>query len=148
MRFLALMLAALATVASGTAHANPARDKAAVLAVQAQVDDAMRANDADKLAPLLTEDFTRTPPTGLITTKAQWLDLLRTGKQRYLSVERTETDVRLFGDSAIVTGIIAIQVERAATGLDILRNRYLRFYVRQKGRWRLAAHQATEIKAP
>lgn len=143
-----LMFLVLAFAQPALADGTMERDQQAVLAVQEQVDGAMLANDADRMAPLLTDDFTRTPPTGILSTKAQWLESVRNNSLHYVSVERTETDVRIMGDSAIVTGIVTIETVKPETGQTRARNRYLRIYVRQKGVWLLAAHQATTAPAP
>ncbi len=150
MRFIAftLMLLLLAVPQLVRADDRVEQDRQAVLVVQEKVDSAMLANDADAMAPLLTDNFTRTPPTGILNTKAQWLESVRNNSLRYVSVERTDTDVRLFGDSAIVTGIVTIETVKPDTGQTVARNRYLRVYVRENGNWRLAAHQATTAPAP
>lgn len=131
-----------ATVASVPAAAA---DRDDVLAVQAAIDAALAANDPVALAPLLTVDATRTGPAGVLSSRTQWLEQMRSGAIRYRSVRRTAPDVRLYGDVAVVTGEVLIDVEKPGLGVIEERNRYLRVYVRQGGRWRLAAHQATAI---
>jgi uncharacterized protein (TIGR02246 family) len=122
-----------------------AEARAAILSLQARIDSALVANDADALAPLLTSDATRTGPTGVLTTREQWLAQIRQGGIRYTAVRREQTDVRLYGDVGVVTGIVAIDVVKPGTGAQAERNRTLRVYVKEAGMWRLAAHQATAI---
>ncbi len=65
---------------------------------------------------------------------------------RYLSVRRCQTTIRLCHDTALVTGLVDIEVMTPSTGCEPEHNRTLRVYAREVGAWRLAAHQAT--KAP
>jgi ketosteroid isomerase-like protein len=121
---------------------------AQILALQDRIDEALLSNKSEALAPLLAADATRTGPSGTITTRQQWLDSIDRRDIRYLSVKRRETSLRFYGDVAVVTGLVDIQVEKPGTGPVNELNRYLRVYVRQAGSWRLAAHQATGITPP
>ena len=140
MRILVLgMMLSLAQPASATTD-----PKAAVLMAQARIDDALLANNPEALAPLLTDDATRTPPNGHLSTRKAWLASMQTGALHYNSVKRTDAEVRIFGNTAIVTGVVEISTTKP-TGLQSQRNRYLRLFVKQRGKWLLAAHQATAI---
>lgn len=130
--------------------AQPAAQSATaqILALQERIDEALLSNDSRALAPLLTPDATRTGPSGSITTRQQWLESIDRREIRYLSVERRDTSLRFYGNVAVVTGLVDIQVEKPGTGPIVEHNRYLRVYVRQDGKWRLAAHQATAVARP
>ena len=141
------LAALLALTSSGCAHQQRTDDITAILAVQESIDDALIANDANALAPLLTVDASRTGPGGVLTNRDQWLAQIRSSDIRYLSVARCETEVRVYGDTAIVTGLVDIEVDKPATGREMEHNRYTRTYVLKDGGWRLAAHQATRAPA-
>ena len=134
-------------VTAGATAASPAAvaTREAVLAVQTQIDDAMLANDPVALARHLTDDATRTGPSGELTRRTEWLAQIASGAIRYLAVRRSEPDIRLYGDVAVVTGVVAIDVMKPGLGKVEERNRYLRVYLRRGGRWLLAAHQATAV---
>lgn len=142
---LKLLCVVTAVAAAACAHGPAPPERAAIRDAQAAIDRALTANDANALAYWLTDDATRTGPSGAMTTRAQWLEQIQRGAIRYVSAERIDTEVRFFGQSAIVTGLVDIIVEKPETGRQVERNRYLRVYAWQDGRWKLAAHQATAI---
>lgn len=137
----ALVMAA--GLAAACAHAPIDAERIAIIVAQSRIDDALVANDPRALALLLTEDATRTGPGGVMTTREQWLASMTEGQIRYVSAARSDTSIRLTRDSAIVTGLVDIVVEKPDQGRIVEHNRYLRVFVKQDGRWLLAAHQAT-----
>lgn len=105
---------------------------------------ALLKNDAEALGKLLTDDFIRTPPTTPETTKAQWLDLIRSGEQKYLTFEVKEAKYRAYGDTVIVNAVINVSVRRGTADIE-LNLRLLDVWVKQNGRWLLAAVQANQV---
>lgn len=140
---LRLMFVVSCVVLSACAHAPGGSGHAEIVAAQSRIDDALVANDPQALAPLLTEDATRTGPGGVITSREEWLASMANGRIRYVSATRSDTSVRFTRDTAIVTGLVDIVVEKPDTGRVEEHNRYLRVFVKRDGRWLLAAHQAT-----
>jgi uncharacterized protein (TIGR02246 family) len=142
---LRLSMLAMLLVASPALGATDA-DRAAVFAVEAAADAALERNDPIALAPLLTEDATRTSPRGEMVDKRAWLALIRDGGIRYTSLKRSDARVRFYGHmTAVVTGVVDIAY--SAPGREGSRdlNRYTRIYVKQGGRWLLASHHASRI---
>ena len=141
---------------SGHAGADEAsvdsRDVQEVLKVEQALDDALLRADMDALDTLLTPEATRTAPSGTMATRAEWLEeikgAVRTTGRRYLSIEREGQRVRLYGETAVVSGIVHIRGSGATSTGQLNTNRYLRVYVRRQGRWQLVAHQATRIASP
>jgi uncharacterized protein (TIGR02246 family) len=138
--------AALSTLLVGCAHVNDTGFQSDIEQLQESIDQAMLANDPVALGRFLREDVTRTGPGGVTTNRAQWLAQVESGQIRYLSVRRCQTTIRRYQDTAVVTGLVDIEVMKPSTGRELEHNRTLRVYVREDGAWRLAAHQAT--KAP
>ena len=66
------------------------------------------------------------------------------GRLRYAQLDYENTRVRLYGETAVVTGQARIKEQS-----DNERRSYLvrvtRVYVRQEGRWRLVASQTTRV---
>lgn len=64
------------------------------------------------------------------------------------SIQTEDVRVRLYGDTAILTGRANVK-GRFASGQDITgAYRYMRVFVKTKGAWRVAATQATRIAEP
>lgn len=138
------ILAAAMIAVSACAHPTPpSGDTRAIEALQDEIDAAMMANDAAALGRYLDTNVTRTGPAGMVTNRAQWLAQIEAGQIRYLSVRRCETRIVFYPNTAVVTGLVDIEVEKPVTGREIEHNRYTRTYVQTAAGWRLAAHQAT-----
>ena len=112
-----------------------------LLETQEKFIQALRRNDADTLSQLLMDDFVRSPPDLPDTTKAQYLEAIRSGKLKYSSTERKEERHRVYGDAVLVNAINKITV--VIDGQQRERTiRTLSVWINQNGRWLLAAVQA------
>jgi uncharacterized protein (TIGR02246 family) len=137
---------ALSMLLVSCAHVDDTGFLGEIEQLQERIDQAMLANDPVALGRYLRDDVTRTGPGGVTTNRAQWLAQVESAQIRYLSVRRCQTTIRRYHDTAVVTGLVDIEVMKPSTGRELEHNRTLRVYVREDGAWRLAAHQAT--KAP
>ena len=123
-----------------------------ILKTEHALDEALLHADMAALDTLLAPEATRTAPSGVMTTRAQWLEemnsAIRTTGSGYSSIEREAQQVRLYGETAVVTGLVHIRGYRTGPTGQPNFNRYLRVYVRRKGGWQLVAHQATRVTSP
>jgi uncharacterized protein (TIGR02246 family) len=131
------LLVSLAAGAQNKA-ANPAEQ--AILKLEQQWVDAVVKADAAALEKIYTDDLIYTHSSGTVDTKASYIDSLKTGKAKYESIERDDIKVRFYGDTAIVTCHSVIKVNK-----NTINSRYIHVYVKQKGAWRMAAHQTTRV---
>jgi ketosteroid isomerase-like protein len=101
-----------------------------------KVDEAYRlaklANDTNTLARVFTDDFYEMNQNGNGRTKAEAIALWR--DFRIASLKTDRADVRISGNTAIVTGE---QTEENDTGVD--RKLFMRTYVKTGSAWRLLA---------
>jgi ketosteroid isomerase-like protein len=108
---------------------------------------AMIAGDLDTLGALLADELTYTHSSGRVDTKVQFLDSLRTGRQKYFAIAPEDTAVRVFGDTAVSTGQSAMHV--SAGGQESrFRIRFTDVWVRRGGRWQMVAWQSTRLPEP
>ncbi len=112
----------------------------AILKLEQQWVDALVKADTAVLEKLYTDDLIYTHSSGTVDSKASYIDSLKTGKSKYESIERDDVKVRLYGDTAIVTCRSVIKVNK-----NTINARYIHVYVKQKGVWRMAAHQTTRL---
>lgn len=128
---MSIFLAACATVPRST-------DEAAVIQTLHDACRAYQDGNADRIAELLTPDFTLTDPDGVVTTREDDLQNARTGATRYTVFENHDMIVRLYGDSAVVTGITKVRgtADGAAFSADF---QFTDTLVRRNDRWRVAA---------
>ena len=66
--------------------------------------------DADELHACLHEDLVYVHGSGLVETRDQYIDLLVSGKRKYLSYDPVERKVRTFGDSTVFTGRLVVSI--------------------------------------
>lgn len=136
----ALLLAALLLL-PGFATADTRED---VLAADARRFAAMLQNDLTALEALLADDLTYTHSSSKVESKAEFLESLRSGKLRYLAAERSDLAVRVYGDTAVVTGRAEMKVSSPGGELT-LPVRFTEVWVRSGGAWKLTAWQSTRI---
>lgn len=105
---------------------------------------AMTANDLPALGALLADDLIYTHSSGVADNKAAYLEALRSGKTRYVSIAPETTNVRIFGDTAIINGRIKAMVESGGQKND-LNLSYLCAWVRRGGTWQMVAWQSARI---
>lgn len=100
--------------------------------------------DVATLDKLLADDWVYQGPAG-IQTKAQALTDLKSEDQKFDSITLGDMKVRVFGNTAIVTGG---EDEKSTYKDKDTSGRYLwtDVFVKRHGHWRLVASQATPIK--
>ncbi len=105
---------------------------------------AMTSGDADALETLLSESLTYTHSHSGTDTKAVFLDNVRNGPVSYREAERLDTDIRVFADTALVTGRakLAVSFKEQPIDLDL---RYTAVWVHTNAGWQFEAWQSTSI---
>jgi len=105
---------------------------------------AVVARDAATLEKVLTPSLIYAHSTGVIETKQQYLDRLKSGAQRYEGVDHEKIQVVPYGDSAVAHCIMRMRgtSDRRPFNDHIM---MMHLWVKQGGAWRLAAHQTTKI---
>lgn len=100
---------------------------------------AVSAADTDRLREIVADDSTHTHANGLLQDRETWLRTLG-GRPRV--VARESLDVRVYGDTAVLTGVL----RNAFTGPDAappVRMRTLQTWTREAGGWRQVAFAAS-----
>lgn len=112
--------------------------------LEQQRNEAILKGDTATLDKLTSDDYTNTTAQGKVEKKAEIMDGFKSGKIKFESRELSDLDVRVYGNTAVVTG----EVNQKATnnGVDTSgQSRFTRVYVKQNGRWVSVANQATPI---
>ena len=100
--------------------------------------EAFAKRDVTTLDDIWADDYTFTNPHGALLTKKQRLENIRSGHTQIESVASEDEDVRVYGDTAVITARITL---KEASG----HYRSISVWVNQQGRWRLVANQLTLI---
>ena len=115
-----------------------------ILELEKQRCAAIIAADAAALHRLLHADMIYTHSSGLADTKSTFIEALASGKYAYKRIENTKESVRLYGDTALVSGqaAIDIDVEGAPRKLSLC---YLAAWTRTETGWKFVAWQSAGI---
>ena len=127
------------------AHArNAAQDERELRRVEAAVCHAFEVGDAAYLRSALDPRFTLVDSHGTVTDLQQNLAEVKAREPRYSQFRNHDQRVRLYGDTAIITGITSIQgtSEGTAFAADF---RFTDTWLYRDGRWILAASHASRL---
>jgi ketosteroid isomerase-like protein len=106
--------------------------------------DSYREGDADKMGKILADDFIGRWANGSTQTKDEQLRAIRTGAEKHSTNQMLECNVRLYRDTAVVTGL---QTEQS-----VLEGRdgsgtysYTDVFVKRDGRWQVVASETKRV---
>jgi ketosteroid isomerase-like protein len=140
-RWLMLLLMVVATAAAAAESGQPTRD---LLKAEADACQAFEAGHADVLRHALTADFTLVDSHGKVTNLEQNLAEVAAREPFYDEFRNHDQQVRLYGDAALIVGITSVR-GRAGGESFAADFRYTDTWVRQRGKWRLAASHASRL---
>ena len=125
---------------------TPSDDSASVLQAERDGCVAYLRGDADNIAKFLTDDYALTNSKGEITTAADDIEDARSGRVHYDVFENYDMKVRVYGGhTAIVTGKTKVKGNAQGKPIDII-VQFTDTFVKQSGRWRLAAGHVSRFK--
>ena len=105
---------------------------------------AVASNDADALDRLLADDWIIVEPDGSIIDKARFLEVIRSGALSHESMKSTDLKVRVYGNTAVVTGLTTSKGK--FMGQDFIScERATDIFVKQADRWQCVFTQLTRF---
>ena len=106
--------------------------------------DAYREDEADKMSRILADDFVGRWADGSTTDKRGTVEPVRTGEEKHSANQLVECNVRIYGDTAVVTGI---QTEKSTLeGRDGSgRYSFTDVFVKRNGRWQIVAPETKRV---
>ena len=105
---------------------------------------AMAKRDQATLDRILAADYSSTNADGEVSTKAQGDADIKAGVLKYDSFVVDDMNVRLFGDTAVVTGRSTLK--GSYKGKDISgQNRFTDVFVRRDGRWQVVTTHFSRV---
>ena len=136
---LATLAVVLLAAAAQPAPGQPS-EEAAVRAVEDRRIKALIDDDFATLEAIFADDLHYAHSSTVVDDKASYMAALRSGKTKYETIEREPARVRIYGDTALMTGTAVVGLRGRAEKLPL---RYTLVYVRQGGQWRMVAWQST-----
>ena len=119
--------------------------KEEIRALEAARNEAIVHGDAAALDRMTSDDYSFITLRGELRTKAEIVKGFATGAFKYASREISDLNIRVYGDTAVVTG--RSTQKGAENGKDYSGDyRFTRVYIKQKGRWLTVALQTTLVE--
>lgn len=140
---------AILVVLGSAALADVAGDERDLKHLTSDIQDAVVNEDLAFLEGVLHEDYVHTRPNGVVSDRTLFLDSVKRDEAQpnvnYDKLTATDITVRLYGDTAVLTGRSGIRADDAAGTLKG-ETRWTRVFLRQRGTWKLVAFQATLVR--
>jgi uncharacterized protein (TIGR02246 family) len=140
------MILALFVALALQAGGDHASDVAAISAIEQRLASAWVTGDRAFIESVLADDWSVTDASGQVLTKRQVIDeTFRDGDRRVDSMTVDEVRVRVYGDTAVVTGRTraAGQYEGRTVTVTL---RFTDVCVRTAGRWQIVASHASTVQ--
>ena len=142
-------VAALIVLAScHPAWALPHREKGEIHkeieALEEQWRQATVTNNIGEMNRLLADDYVGITSNGTVENKQQALAQRSAGTVRIERLEITETRVRVYGDTAVVTSQADLEGSNGTSDISG-QYRYTRVYNRRLGQWKIVSFEASRM---
>lgn len=147
MRKITACILAIIISASQSAFANASDSQSAaeeVRKLESRINEAIVKGDVEFFDGFLADDFTHTSASGRLRTKAEWMKGRKPGQSAYVSYETSDLKVRLYGDSAVVTGLSDAKWREDGQTMRG-QYRFIRVWTKRDGQWKAVAFQSTKI---
>jgi ketosteroid isomerase-like protein len=115
-----------------------------LMALEKESAQAFVSNDADAVARQLAQDWTIITPEGNELDRSTFLGLIKSGDLSHEAMEFTDTIVRVYGDTAVITAR-ATSKGRFKGQPFSESERSTDIFVKQGGRWKCVLTQLTRI---
>ena len=100
--------------------------------------------DEAALKRWLADDLVYTHAGGQTQTKAEYIGEVMKGASHYDAFKESDTKIRLFGKTAVLTGFVDVTPAKGAP----YRVRSLEVYVENNGHWQMAQKEAVRVPLP
>jgi ketosteroid isomerase-like protein len=140
--FLAVVALGGATMAKETKAPDPTA--AELLALEKRFADALVAADVEALMRLTAEEWVVIGPDGNLTTRAAFLDVVKSGALLHSKMDYDEVLARVYGDTGVVTTRVVTAGSYRGQPFSTT-ERSTDIFVREHGLWKCVLTQLTTI---
>jgi ketosteroid isomerase-like protein len=119
-------------------------DEAALKAIEDKWDAASVKGDVNTLGQIFHDSFISTNTEGVVHTKAEMLNEIKSGAVKYESSKVEDLKFFLYGNAAVVTGKWSGKVIEQGKPVESA-ERFTDMFIKEKGQWRCVAAHASPI---
>lgn len=106
--------------------------------------EAMTKGDTAALERILADDLVYTHSSGTVDTKSQYIASIKSGDLKYISIQRDDVNVRVFGNAAVITGRALFKVKSRGQDMTV-HARFTDVWIKRRGTWQMVAWQSTRL---
>jgi ketosteroid isomerase-like protein len=148
-------LVVLASVGAAVAQARTNMRRAERHEIRHEIDqmeetwrNAVLHDNLQAMDALLSEDYIAITGNGMLESKEQTLEAMKTGALHFDAIELSDRKVRFYGATAVVTSKAEVNGNSGAGALSGA-YRFTRVYVRDgQGAWKIVSFEASPIREP
>ena len=148
MKWIRCWMAALLTLTCATAVPVSAQDdeaaRAQVIALEKAWNQAYKAGDVKALSAILDNSLVLVEDDGSLKTKSEFLATVKASSGNQEQVAPESLTVRIFGNTAIAIGVIAVKETHGAKSV-VHRERFIDTWINRNGSWICIATDATPM---
>jgi ketosteroid isomerase-like protein len=133
-----------ASAVSVVAQEDEAAARAQVLALEKAWNQAYKAGDTKALDAILDNSLVLVEDDGSLKTKSEFLGSVKSSNVNQEQVAPESLTVRVFGDTAISIGVIAVKETKGGKAV-IHRERFIDTWIKKNGSWICIATDATPM---
>ena len=138
-----LLFITLLTIVSSAPTLAQSKAEREVLRLNKEYEEGIARRDVSVHERLFAPDYTYTPGNGNFMDRAEHMKFTKNGGLVVESLRSEDVRVRVYRDTAVVTGLWISVDTRAARESAERRIRYILVYVKRGGRWQIVAEQRT-----
>ena len=135
----------IATHFSRTPEPNNENIEQTIMQMEREWNTLTVKRDAAGLRRIIAEDFVGVESSGSAFNKAQIINVIQSGSGDFQSEAAEDLKVRVYGDTAIVTGQFSIKSKKKDAD-DNLKLLFTNVWTKRDGQWLIVSRQATQKK--
>jgi ketosteroid isomerase-like protein len=140
----ALIVLASCHAAWGLPHREKGEIHKEIEALEQQWQQAQVSNNIGEMNRLLADDYVGITSNGTVENKQQALAQRSAGTIRITRLDLTDTRVRVYGDTAVVTSQARLEGTNGTSDISG-QYRYTRVYTRRLGEWKIVSFEASRM---
>jgi len=145
---LALAIGVVPLFAGGLSIAQKHESRHEIDQLEDEWRTAILNGDVKTMDSLLADDYMAITPSGVLQSREETLQNLRSGRVHFTLLTITDRKVRFYGTTAVVTSLAGMQASMP-DGQLAGDYRYTRVYVRNaQGVWKIVSFEASRVREP
>ena len=140
--FVLVLIAAATLITAGQAKGEKMKNE--ILKLEEAFTQAVIKNDVKAVENIVTDDWMIIDADGRVIDRTRFLEVMRSGALTHEEMKSEEEQVRIYGDTAIVTALVSVKGAYAGTRFSS-HERATDVFIRRDGKWRCVLTHTTRL---